>query len=117
MERFVEIIDVDAVLPFSDVIIDGVKASTDDWKKYHIYPNKGMVAQVIGKGMSADGEILILQLLDDFFAVISPSGVKNISEAEFWKRLPQNLVLKEDSEKRNDSAFVNYNMRLLNRIK
>lgn len=117
MEKFVEITDVNAVLPFSDVVIDGVQASTNEWKKDNIYPNKGMVAQVIGNGISADGEILILQLLDDFFAVILSCGVKNISQAEFWKRLPQNLILKEDKDKRNDSAFVNSCMQSLNRMK
>lgn len=117
MEKFVEITDVNAVLPFSDVVIDGVQASTNEWKKDNIYPNKGMVARVMGNGISADGEILILQLLDDFFAVILSYGVKNISQAEFWKRLPQNLILKEDKDKRNDSAFVNSCMQSLNRMK
>lgn len=117
MDRFVEIVDVDAVLPFSDVVINGIKASTEEWKKNNIYPNKGMVAAVIGNGMSANGEIMILQLLDDFFAVIFPYGVKNISHTEFWERLPQNLILKEDKENRNDSAFTNSCMHSLNRMK
>ncbi len=113
MDRFVEIINRDAVIACSDAIINGVSASSNEWGKHNMYPNNGVVAAVIGEGFVREGKILMLQCLDDWFVPILPHGVRDIPKSEFLERLPQNLIVGKDVDGKNESAVVDSIMKTI----
>ncbi len=107
MSNFVEIIDKNACQPSSNMIIDGIKANSEEWKKHNFYPQVGIVGVVLGEGQMYVGTVLIIQVWDNLIIPITPRGVRYITETEFNKRLSKNLEIGLDRNNENDDSIFN----------
>lgn len=104
METFVEIINKNACQPSSGLVIDGIEANSNEWKKHNFYPQNGIVGVVLGEGQMFSGTILIIQVWDKLIVPIEPSGVRYITETEFNKRIGKNLEIGLDRNNENKNS-------------
>ena len=76
MTQFVEIVDSEVCESFTNLVLEGVHASTVEWRKHNFWPNNGVVGAVVGDGYSANGHIKVIQALPDIYFPLGSAGVK-----------------------------------------
>ena len=104
MSQFVEIINSDLCESFTNLVLDGIPASTKEWSKHNFWPNNGVVGIVVGDGHSANGPIIVIQAMTNIFIPILPSGVKSITEYEFRQKVQNNSKIGLDINQKNKTA-------------
>lgn len=108
MPQFVEITNYNAVRSHTNLILNGVKASSEEWTKHNFYPNNGVVGLVLtDEAMGPEGKMFVIQCDNSLFVPVLPTGIRYITESEFRRRLPNNATVGKDTENRNASSAVN----------
>lgn len=96
-EIYVEVIDSSCVREGKSNI-PGVATNGSEWNKYHFFPNNGVVGQVMGEAISAEGKLLLVQCLTNVAFLILPKGVRIISKDEAQRKYSQNKTIGYESE-------------------
>ena len=116
MEKFVEIISVEECYFSTNLVVGGVKATSEEWEKHHFCPANGIVGFVLGEGMAYDGPMIALEVLPNIIVPIRPDGIKYISEVEFERRWRDNSIIGNDlTGKKNQKARMNEMIASLNK--
>lgn len=105
MSQFVEIVNLAKVRSNSNLVVSGLEANQNGWKKYSFYPNKGVVGQIMGEAQCAEGIIYLVQCHEHILVPVLPQGLSEISYEEFKRRLPNNLVVGKASDCQQNSNF------------
>lgn len=108
MQKFVEIIDSNAVRGFTTLQLNGVNAGSREWAKHDFYPNKGVVGLLLtDEAMGPEGAICVIQCDTNIFVPVLPKGIKYITEIEFRRRLPNNKTIGKDVAGKNADSATN----------
>ena len=93
MKRYYKIINTSKVRGGTNVSICGVRANYDEWAKHCFLPKEGVVGILVGEGESCEGDLFFLECATNIYVPILPSGVKPISEYEYYANSPLNLMV------------------------
>lgn len=104
MDRYFEIVDCDKVRGGSNLIIGGVAAGYDEWKKHNFLPRKGVVGHLLGEGCVYEGTIYILECAPEILVPILPDGVKEVSSWVFDSKWQENMDKGRSSQKEIEKA-------------
>ena len=74
--------------------LHGCLVNREEWKRYSFYPKKGVVGAILGVGHCYEGPLYFIQCADNNIVVpILKDGFKYITQDDFYRRYPQNLVV------------------------
>ena len=108
MQKFVEIIDSNAVRGFTSLQLNGVNAGSKEWVKHNFYPNNGVVGVLLtDEAMGPEGTMCVIQCDTTIFVPVLPKGVKYITESEFRRKLHNNRTLGKDVDGKNARSASN----------
>lgn len=105
METFVEITNSAKVRSNSNLVLSGIQANRSGWKPYSFYPNNGVVGVLIGEAQGCEGIVYIVQCDEKLLVPILPSGIRQITCAEYNSRYPRNMQVGKASCQQMNSAF------------
>ena len=105
METFVEIINSAKVRSNSNLVISGIQANKNGWNPFMFYPNNGVVGVLIGEAQSYEGTVYIIKRKKKLLVPILPSGIREITRAEFTSRYSRNMEIGKASSQQMNSAF------------
>jgi len=96
MDRFVEIVDSNAVRDVSMVGSPEYRkyaTTRQEWAKQNFYPKNGVVGQVMGEAQAREGLLYLVQVSNNIMVAIRPNGIRDISFAEANRRYSQNMII------------------------
>lgn len=105
METFVEITNCAKVRSNSNLVLSGIQANKSGWNPYSFYPNNGVVGVLIGEAQCYEGTIYIVQCGERLLVPVLPSGIRQITRAEFNSKYPRNMQVGKASSQQMNSAF------------
>ena len=105
MDRFAEIVNSGAVRSNTTLSIPGFYVNQSGWNRFSFYPNNGVVRVIIGEAQCCEGVIYLLQCDNEILVPVLPRGIREISSAEFRRRLPNNKTVGRASSNQMNSKF------------
>ena len=104
MDKYFEIVDCDKVRGGSNLVVGGVTAGYDEWKKHNFLPKEGIVGHLLGEGRTFEGPIYILECAPEILVPILPDGVKEVPSRVFDSRWRENMDKGRASQKEIEKA-------------
>lgn len=105
MDRFVEITNPAKVRSNTNLVVSGIPVNQSEWNKYCFYPNSGVVGLVIGEAQCYEGIIFLVQCDNRIIVPVLPSGIRDITQSEFYRRFPNNKIVGKATQQQMNSSF------------
>ena len=90
MEHFYKIIDTSMIRGHLGLVIDGIPANWEEWKKHSFLPRAGIVGSLVAEGYVREGLIYILDCAPGIVVPVLFVGLQEISQLEFSKSYQYN---------------------------